>query len=232
MLREILDQMPRKSPSRSVIEPRTQARGVLRALDRLYPDSRCALEHRGPFQLLVATILSAQCTDVRVNMVTPALFARYPNPAHLANADASELESLIRSTGFFRSKAKSLTGMASRLVSHHGGKVPDDLDALTALPGVGRKTANVVLGVAFEAASGIVVDTHVKRLANRLGLTKSNDPKIIERELIEIVPKKSWIRLSHQLIEHGRKVCIARKPKCSACELAAICPRQGVTNSA
>ena len=224
--------MSRAEPSRPLIEPKAQARRVVRALDRLYPEPRCALEHRGPFQLLAATILSAQCTDVRVNMVTPALFARYPDAARLAEAEPSELESLIHSTGFFRSKARSLIGMSARLVSDHGGAVPADLDALTLLPGVGRKTANVVLGVAFGVAAGIVVDTHVKRLANRLGLTKSQDPKIIERALIEIVPRASWVRLSHQLIEHGRKVCVARKPNCSACALAEICPRQGVSRSA
>ncbi len=223
--------MSRARASKSPNEPKAQAREVVRALDRLYPDSRCALEHSGPFQLLVATILSAQCTDVRVNMVTPALFARYPSANPLAGADQAELESFIRSTGFFRAKAKNLIGMATKLVSDHGGEVPVDLDALTELPGVGRKTANVVLGVAFKVASGVVVDTHVKRLAYRLGLTKSKDPTIIERELIAIVPKASWVSLSHQLIEHGRKVCIARKPRCGECALAAICPRLGVTTS-
>lgn len=209
-------------------DPMTHARRVVRALERLYPDSRCALEHLDPYQLLVATILSAQCTDVRVNMVTPALFQRYPDPASLARSVAAELEELIRSTGFFRSKAKNLRAMAARLVEQHGGAVPADLDALTALAGVGRKTANVVMGNAFDVASGVVVDTHVKRLAHRLGLTVSRDPKVIERDLIALVPRKHWVNLSHRLIEHGRKVCIARKPRCEACALAALCPRVGV----
>lgn len=210
-------------------ELRSQARRVVRALKRLYPDSTCALVHRGPYELLVATILSAQCTDARVNMVTPALFARYPDPASLARAEPAELESLIHSTGFFRAKAKNLRAMAARVVEAHGGSVPGDLDALTALPGVGRKTANVVLGNAFDLASGVVVDTHVKRLAYRLGLTASRDPKAIERELIALVPRTEWVDLSHRLIEHGRKVCVARKPRCSACALAGFCPKRGVT---
>ena len=211
-------------------DPKTQARRVVRALERLYPDSRCALDHRDPYQLLVATILSAQCTDVRVNMVTPALFRRYPDPASLARSVAAELEELIRSTGFFRSKAKNLRAMAASLVEEHGGAVPADLDALTALAGVGRKTANVVMGNAFNVASGVVVDTHVKRLAYRLGLTVSRDPKVIERDLIALVPRKHWVDLSHRLIEHGRKVCIARKPRCEACALATLCPRIGIAS--
>jgi endonuclease-3 len=197
----------------------------------MYPDSRCALHHKGPYQLLVATILSAQCTDVRVNLVTPALFSRYPDASHLARAKTEELEELIRSTGFFRAKAKNLRAMAARVVELHHGEIPADLDDLTALPGVGRKTANVVLGTAFEVASGVVVDTHVKRLAYRLGLTDSRDPKTIERELITLIPKRHWVNLSHRLIEHGRKVCLARKPRCSACQLASMCPRRGVTSS-
>ena len=218
--------MPR-TPSHGS-DPKTHARRVVRALERLYPDSRCALVHRDPYQLLVATILSAQCTDVRVNMVTPALFARYPDPASLSGADTGELEALIRSTGFFRSKAKNLRAMAGELVARHEGAVPADLDALTALPGVGRKTANVVMGNAFDIASGIVVDTHVKRLAFRLGLTLSRDPKVIERDLIAAVPRPHWVDLSHRLIEHGRKVCNARKPRCEACSLATLCPKIGV----
>jgi endonuclease-3 len=201
---------------------------VVRALVKLYPEPRCALEHTDAYQLLVATILSAQCTDVRVNLVTPALFARYPRPADLAKAEPAELEALIRSTGFFRAKAKNLRAMAQRVVEEHGGKVPNDLDALTKLPGVGRKTAHVVLGTGFSIASGIVVDTHVKRLAFRLGLTTSRDPKMIEHDLDAIVPRAHWVNFSHRLIDHGRKVCIARKPRCSACTLAAICPKIGV----
>ena len=218
--------MPRMSPPGS--DPRAHARRVDRALERLYPDSRCALEHRDPYQLLVATILSAQCTDVRVNMVTPALFTRYPHAASLSRSDPAELEELIRSTGFFRSKAKNLRAMAAQLVAHHDGAVPADLDALTALPGVGRKTANVVMGNAFDVASGVVVDTHVKRLAKRLGLSAAKDPVMIERDLIALVPKKEWVDLSHRLIEHGRKVCGALKPRCDLCELAPICPKVGV----
>jgi endonuclease-3 len=218
-----------KQPSANL---KVQARHLVNGLERVYPDSRCALHHRNPYQLLVATILSAQCTDVRVNMVTPALFSRYPDAAQLARSDPDELESMIRSTGFFRSKAKNLRAMAEQIVSEHDGDVPADLDSLTALPGIGRKTANVVLGTAFGIASGVVVDTHVKRLAYRLGLTKSKDPIVIERDLMALVPRKHWVNLSHRLIEHGRKVCFARKPRCSACGLASICPKQGVTSSA
>jgi endonuclease-3 len=212
-------------------DPKRQARQVVGALERLYPDSRCALEHRGAYQLLVATILSAQCTDVRVNLVTPALFARYPDAASLARAEPAELEGLIRSTGFFRSKARNLKAMAAQVVADHRGEVPADLDALTALAGVGRKTANVVLGNAFDIASGVVVDTHVKRLAFRLGLTESRDPKRIEQDLIGLVPSEHWVDLSHRLIEHGRKVCTARKPRCDACTLAPICPKRGVPSA-
>lgn len=222
--------MPRtQQPS---TDPKVQARRVVQALERLYPDSRCALEHRDAYQLLVATILSAQCTDVRVNQVTPSLFARYPDPGSLAGSDREALEGLIRPTGFFRAKAKNLRAMAARVVAEHAGAVPADLDALTALPGVGRKTAHVVLGNAFAIASGVVVDTHVKRLTYRLGLTASRDPVVIERDLNRAVPRKHWVNLSHRLIEHGRKVCVARKPRCSACELAAICPKTGVASSA
>jgi endonuclease-3 len=210
-------------------DPRLQARRADRALEKLYPETRCALVHRGPYQLLVATILSAQCTDARVNQVTPALFARYPDAESLARSDSEELEALIHSTGFFRAKARNLRAMAAKVVEDHGGEVPGDLDALTALPGVGRKTANVVLGNAFEIASGVVVDTHVKRLAYRLGLTESRDPKVIERDLMAFLPRKRWVDFSHRLIEHGRKVCLARKPRCSACGLASLCPRRGVS---
>jgi endonuclease-3 len=205
---------------------------VVRSLERLYPEPKCALEHRSPYQLLVATILSAQCTDARVNQVTPALFSRYPDPAALARSKPDEVEDLIHSTGFYRAKARNLRAMAARLVEAHGGEVPADLDALTALPGVGRKTANVVLGNAFSIASGVVVDTHVRRLAHRLGLTASRDPKVIERDLSGLVPRKHWVNLSHRLIEHGRKVCLARKPRCSACGLAKLCPKVGVTSRA
>jgi endonuclease-3 len=185
--------------------------------------------HCGPFELLVATILSAQCTDARVNQVTPSFFARFPNARALAGADVAEVEALIHSTGFFRAKAKSLVGMARELVARHGGEVPADLDALTALPGVGRKTANVVLGTAFGIASGVVVDTHVKRLAFRLGLTQNQDPTQIERDLIRLIPQKQWVNLSHRLIVHGRRTCAALRPKCRECALEPICPKVGVS---
>ena len=196
-------------------------------LDRLlaqYPDAHCALDFSNAFELLAATILSAQCTDKRVNMVTPALFARYPNAATLAAADQDEVEELIRSTGFFRNKANSLIGMATGLVAEHGGDVPDSMDALVQLRGVGRKTANVILGNAFGRNDGIVVDTHVTRLANRLGLTTGTDAVKIEQALIPLFPRAYWTMLSHLLIEHGRQVCIARTPRCGGCVLVDICP--------
>jgi endonuclease-3 len=195
--------------------------------DRLaaeYPDAHCALDHRSPFELLVATILSAQCTDVRVNMVTPALFGRFPNAAALADADRGELEELIRSTGFFRSKAKSLVGMAQALVERHDGDVPSTMEALTALPGVGRKTANVVLGNSFAINVGVVVDTHVTRLSERLGLTKQTEPVKIERDLMDLFPSERWTMLSHLLIEHGRRICVARTPRCMRCVVSDLCP--------
>ena len=196
-------------------------------LDRLlaqYPDAHCALDFSNAFELLAATILSAQCTDKRVNMVTPALFARYPNATTLAAADQFEVEEIIRSTGFFRNKANSLIGMATGLVAEHGGDVPDSMDALVQLRGVGRKTANVILGNAFGRNDGIVVDTHVTRLANRLGLTTGTDAVKIEQALIPLFPRAYWTMLSHLLIEHGRQVCIARTPRCGGCVLADICP--------
>jgi endonuclease-3 len=194
----------------------------------LYPDAECALHHGNVFELLVATILSAQCTDARVNLVTPALFTRFPDAQALAAADLGEVETLIHSTGFYRAKAKNLVAMAQAVVARHGGDVPADLDALTALPGVGRKTANVVLGVAFQDASGVVVDTHVKRLSQRLGLTTNTEPAAIERDLIKSVPRPHWIDLSHRLILHGRQTCAALRPRCDACALEPICPRIGV----
>ncbi len=216
----------RPSPNR-----KQQAADVVRGLKAMYPDSVCALHHRNPFELIVATILSAQCTDARVNMVTPALFTRYPDAAKLAKAKLPDVEELIHSTGFYRAKAKNLVAMAGDLVADHGGEVPEDLDALTALPGVGRKTAHVVLGVGFQHPSGVVVDTHVKRLAFRLGLTKSADPKVIEHELAALVPRDEWINLSHRLIEHGRKICIARRPRCDECGLNETCPKLGVATT-
>lgn len=195
--------------------------------DRLraeYPDARCALDHRDAFELLAATILSAQCTDVRVNLVTPALFARYPDAAALAAADRGDVERLIRSTGFFRAKAKALVGMARALVDRHGGAVPRTLAELVPLPGVGRKTANVVLGVAFGAPEGVVVDTHVQRLSQRLGLSRHSEPVEIERDLMRLYPQALWDPLSHTLIFHGRRVCTARKPACAACPASQLCP--------
>lgn len=215
------------------MEERTaRARRVCRALARAYPDAECALTHGNAFELLAATILSAQCTDKMVNQVTPALFARYPDAASLSRADPAEVERLIRPTGFFRSKARSLIGMAEALVARHGGEVPDDLDALTALPGVGRKTAQVVLGVAFGRATGIVVDTHVKRLALRLDLTDATDPAKVERDLMAALPRKEWIAFSHRMIAHGRAVCTARAPRCDSCVLTRDCPKRGVPQAA
>ena len=213
---------------RPTSQAKRQADGVVAALAELYPDATCALVHADPYELIVATILSAQCTDARVNLVTPALFARYPNAIELARADQSELEEIIRSTGFYRAKARNLLGMANRVVQEYGGEIPTDLDDLTSLPGVGRKTANVVLGTAFGIASGIVVDTHVKRLAKRLGLTKATSPEHVERDLIQLVPESGWVDFSHRLIQHGRRVCKAIRPLCNQCPLESICPRVGV----
>ncbi len=208
---------------------RVKATPELAALyyDRLtetYPDAHCALDHRNAFELLAATILSAQCTDARVNMVTPSLFKHYPTAHELADAAQEDVEEIIRSTGFFRSKAKSLIGMARALVERHDGEVPRSMDELTALPGVGRKTANVILGNAFDMNEGVVVDTHVARLSHRLGLVTGDDPVKIERKLMQLVPRERWTMLSHLLIEHGRRVCDARKPRCGECVLADTCP--------
>ncbi|MEO8337251.1 MAG: endonuclease III, partial [bacterium] len=197
---------------------------VLERLLAAYPDAHCALDFTNAYQLLAATILSAQCTDKRVNMVTPALFARYPNSAALAAAKQEDVEDVIKSTGFFRNKAKSLIGMAAALVEHNGGDVPAEMDALVKLPGVGRKTANVILGNAFGRNDGIVVDTHVTRLSNRLGLATGTDAVKIEQSLIPLFPQQQWTMLSHLLIEHGRQVCDARKPRCADCVLADVCP--------
>ena len=193
-------------------------------LTTLYPDAHCELDFQTPLQLLVATILSAQCTDKRVNMVTPALFAAYPTAQALADAPIEHLEELVKTTGFFRMKAKNIQGMARALVERHGGEVPADMDALIQLPGVGRKTANVVLGNAFNINHGVVVDTHVGRLATRLGLTRETDPVKVEEALIALFPQESWTMLSHLLIFHGRRVCDARKPRCGECVLAERCP--------
>jgi endonuclease III len=197
---------------------------ILQALHRAYPDAECALHHRNAFELLVATILSAQCTDVRVNKVTPALFTRFPTPEAMAAADIAELESLIHSTGFYHAKAKNIQVAAQRIVAVYDGVVPAEMDDLLTLAGVARKTANVVLGVAYKIAVGVVVDTHVKRLANRLGLTTESTPEKIERDLQAITPQDEWIVLSHLLIFHGRQVCDARKPRCHACCINHLCP--------
>ncbi|MFN3412518.1 MAG: endonuclease III [Thermoanaerobaculum sp.] len=197
-------------------------------LDEAYPEARCELSHRNAYELLVATILSAQCTDARVNQVTPAFFARFPNAQALAHANQEEVEELIKSTGFYRNKAKALLGMAKALVERHCGEVPRDMEAMVNLPGVGRKTANVVLGTAYGLATGIVVDTHVARVSQRLGLTTAQDPEKIEQDLMALFPKDQWVALSHRLILHGRYVCKARKPACSSCRLAEVCPRVGV----
>lgn len=210
--------------------PRAAANGAAldAALAAAYPAARCELDFRDPYQLLVATILSAQCTDARVNLVTPALFARFPHARALAVAGQGEVEELIRSTGFFRSKAKALIAMAQAVVERHAGEIPADMEALTALPGVGRKTANVILGTAFGVASGVVVDTHVARLSRRLGLTHHDDPEKIERDLMRVFPRERWIAVGHALIIHGRRVCTARKPRCPECPVHDHCPRIGV----
>jgi endonuclease-3 len=204
---------------------------ILALLDRRYPDASTALRFENPLQLLVATILSAQCTDARVNQVTPGLFARWPDAAALASAGRADLEEAIRSTGFFRNKAKSIHGCCRALVEEHGGEVPATMEALTALPGVGRKTANVVLGNAF-GIPGLVVDTHVSRVSKRLGLTDETDAVKIEHALMPIVPRERWTIFSHWLILHGRQVCVARKPRCSICPLLPHCPQLGVTTPA
>ena len=207
---------------------RAHAALLLERLLERYPDAHCALDFTNAYELLCATILSAQCTDKRVNMVTPALFARYPDARALAAARQDDVEELIRSTGFYRNKAKSLIGMATALVARHGGEVPAEMDALVVLPGVGRKTANVILGNAFGRNDGIVVDTHVTRLANRLALTTGTDAVKIEHALQPLFPQERWTMLSHLLIEHGRQVCDAKKPRCGECVLADVCPNAGV----
>jgi len=196
---------------------------ILKALDEAYPEAICALTHSSPWELLVATILSAQCTDVRVNMVTPELFKRFPTPAAMAKATLPQLEALIRTTGFFHNKAKSIQDAARKLIDDFNGQVPQTLAELVTIPGAARKTANVVLGVCFGKAEGVVVDTHVFRIARRLGLAKGDTPQKVEQELMHILPQDRWIAFSHQIIHHGRQVCDARKPKCDRCHLEQIC---------
>jgi endonuclease-3 len=231
--------LTKKSPQRTVAKQTTKTKAatralsgdlapervaaILKALDEAYPDAVCALNHRTPWELLVATILSAQCTDVRVNMVTPELFRRFPTPEAMAKAPLPELEDLIRTTGFFRNKAKSIQGAAKKITEQFSGKVPDTLAELATIPGAARKTANVVLGVSYGKAEGVVVDTHVFRIAHRLDLTKSDTAEKVEQDLMRILPKDHWIRFSHQVIHHGRQVCIARKPKCKECNLETLC---------
>lgn len=213
---------PNSGPDTAVA--RARARRVCAVLRRVYPDARCALDHSNPLELLVATILSAQCTDKRVNMVTPALFKRCPDARAYARISQTELEDLIRTTGFYRNKASNIRAAAAALVERHGGEVPADMEALCALPGVGRKTANVVLGNAFGLNEGVVVDTHVARLSQRLGFTTQRDPVKIETDLMRLIPKKDWTLFSHWLILHGRARCAARKPDCAGCEIRALCP--------
>jgi endonuclease-3 len=205
----------------------THARRILDTLEREHPEARCALSHRNPFELAVATILSAQCTDERVNMVTPLLFARFPDARTLARAEASEVEQIIRSTGFFRSKTRSLLGLARTLVERHEAQLPRDMASLVKLPGIGRKTANVILGHAFGVNEGIAVDTHVLRVTNRLGLVSSDDPSAVESRLMELVPRERWARTADLIIFHGRKVCDARRPGCGRCTLFALCGWDG-----
>jgi endonuclease-3 len=210
------------SPAKRGPDPQ-RVRTILAKLDEAYPNVTCALEHHDAFQLLIATILSAQCTDVRVNEVTRILFPRYPTPESLAYATPSELETLVRPTGFFRNKTKSIMAASKRIVEQFGGAVPRSMDDLLTLAGVARKTANVVLGTAFGIASGVVVDTHVMRVSARLDLTRHTEPIKIEQDLMRIIPKEKWILFSHQLIWHGRRVCIARKPRCMECNLERVC---------
>lgn len=222
-------------PSGTSVEPEAQrkkrVRKIIGLLRREFPEAVTALDHRNPFELLVATILSAQCTDKRVNMVTPALFAKYPDPAALAAADQEEVEALVQSTGFFRNKAKNIIGCARGIVELHGGTVPDTMAELVALDGVGRKTANVVLGNAFGKNEGVVVDTHVGRISGLLGLTSFKDAVKVERDLMAVVPVKDWTVFSHYLILHGRATCIARRPRCGACVLFEYCPGRQMPDS-
>ncbi len=232
--------MPRKKSTSSARPPSRAARtesaagrksralAVVRQLETTYADATCALKHDSPFQLLVATILSAQCTDERVNATTPALFRRFPTPALLAASSQEDVEAIVKPLGFFRAKAANIRGMAQGLVETFGGEVPRTLDELVSLPGVGRKTANVVLGTAFGLPTGVVVDTHVRRISRLLGLTKNADPVKIERDLMALLPEEEWIDFSHRLIHHGRRICVARRPRCAECPLLAQCFRIGL----
>ncbi len=229
---------PKKLPARKAAKSKpsfmapSQPRGplapdrvaaILKALDEAYPNAVCALNHRTPWELLVATILSAQCTDVRVNMVTPELFRRFPTPQALADATLDQIQEKIRTTGFFRNKAKSIQGAARKIIADFGGQVPQTLAELITIPGAARKTANVVLGVCYGKAEGVVVDTHVFRISRRLELAKADTPEKVEQELMQLLPRDRWISFSHQIIQHGRQVCIARNPKCNQCNLEPLC---------
>lgn len=227
-MKKQLKEQPKSRTPRGPLAPDRIA-DLLKGLDEAYPAAECALTHRSSWELLVATILSAQCTDVRVNMVTPELFRRFPTPQKMAKATLPQLEALIRTTGFFRNKAKSIQGAARKIISDFNGEVPQTLAELVTIPGAARKTANVVLGVAFAKAEGVVVDTHVFRIARRLGLAKAETPEKVEQELMRILPESRWIDFSHQLIHHGRQVCDARKPKCDRCSLEQLCTAKDKT---
>jgi endonuclease III len=214
---------------KTAAERRARVQDILETLDRMYPNATCALKHSNPWQLLVATILSAQCTDKRVNEVTPGLFAKYPAIQDFAAAKQEELAQDIRSTGFFNNKAKSVIGAARKILSEFGGEVPREMDKLLSVPGAARKTANVVLGTAFGIALGVVVDTHVQRISRRLDLTKENDPVKIERDLMKAIPQEKWVLFAHQIIHHGRALCVARNPKCAECGLNPLCYAQDKT---
>ncbi len=201
-----------------------RALDIVSRLKRMYPKAKCSLDFTNPFELLIATMLSAQSTDVRVNIVTKSLFRKYPGPQAFANASQTEMEKDVRQTGFFRNKAKAVIAASKAIMERHGGEVPGTMDELTALPGVGRKTANVVLSNAFHTPIGIVVDTHVTRVAGRLGLTSNSEPEKIEQDLMKLIPQKEWTSFSHRLIFHGREICVARKPHCSECRLNELCP--------
>lgn len=222
---------PQKKTLKKTAKASSDVQRIVHQLAIDYADAECALLHESPFQLLIATILSAQCTDERVNIVTRELFAKYPNAHALAEAELKDVEKIVQSTGFFRAKAKNIVGCSQQLVEKYEGEVPQELEKLVVLPGVGRKTANVVLGTAFGIPTGVVVDTHVGRISKRLGLTQHTDAVKIEKDLIRILPQEDWIMFAHRLIHHGRRVCKARKPACSVCGLAEWCPRVGVETS-
>lgn len=228
MAKQVNTDQQAPDPESPLQEKKQRAKSVIRVLKKIFPEAECALHHKSAFQLLVATILSAQCTDERVNQCTPELFRQYPDPAALAGSSQEDVERIIRPLGFFRNKAANIRGMAQALVDRFDGEIPQDIQQLVTLPGVGRKTASVVLGTWFGIPSGIVVDTHVRRITNLLGLTASQNPEIIERELMRIIPKSEWIGFSHRLIHHGRQTCIARRPRCTACDLLKFCPRTGL----